>query len=252
MSESARPGATVELRFYGYPTGLAGTAEVSIRDGATIVTAATTAGIVEEGVGTYVATVVAPDPGSVRGDYGVIFNPNTAGWSPAVEQLIVSATAPQAIDDPLTVSWRPAAAEVGALLPKRTKDSNGTNQGTFTELTEPTEAQVETIISLATGHLASRLGTREDLALPQLTSRARGVTALYAAMLVELTFFPEQVGTNRSPYPQLKELFDEGTKALLEAVAEAGDGGDGDAIGGAGQMPSSSFPDAIPWGTAGW
>jgi hypothetical protein len=79
------------------------------------------------------------------------------------------------------------------------------------------------------------------------------MAALYTAMLVELSYFPNQIGSDRSPYEKYKELYDEGMEALTEAIAENCDsGGDGLSVGGDGPMPSSSFPCPSGIGSEVW
>src|SRR5690349_18573194 len=72
MSITASAGATFEATVNNAPTGLVGTITVRIEDGQnTIVTAATSSGIVESGTGIYTATLAAPDD---AGQYLVIWN----------------------------------------------------------------------------------------------------------------------------------------------------------------------------------
>jgi hypothetical protein len=72
MSITTSTGATFEATVDNAPTGLVGTITVRLEDGQdTVVTAATTSGIVESGVGIYTATLTAPD---VAGQYVVIWN----------------------------------------------------------------------------------------------------------------------------------------------------------------------------------
>ncbi|NAZ73858.1 hypothetical protein GTQ99_00235 [Kineococcus sp. T13] len=49
---------------------------------------------------------------------------------------------------------------------------------------------------------------------------AAELVALRAAMAVELSYFPEQIQTDSSPYDRLKELYDQGVKAALPRVTE--------------------------------
>lgn len=115
--------------------------------------------------------------------------------------------------------WTPSVANVGEILRARTKDTNGNEVGTFTSSTRPTEAQVTGLITTANGDLASEVGTD----IPEVTwDLARGVAALGAAMLAELSFFPEQVATGRSPYDQLAALYEARLKRLKKKVAEEG------------------------------
>lgn len=110
--------------------------------------------------------------------------------------------------------WSPTVAQVGSLLRTRTKGPNMEYLGTFTTETVPTEDQVESLIPQAVGEVEARTGEIPE----SLESRAGNVAALYAAMLVELSYFPEQVGSDVSPYDQLKELFDGAMEGLLSAT----------------------------------
>lgn len=115
--------------------------------------------------------------------------------------------------------WAPAVADVGAVLRARTKDTNGNELGTFTPNTRPTDAQVTSLIDTAAGDLASVVGSD----LPEVTWPLAGsVTSIGAAMLVELSYFPEQVATGRSPYDQLAALYEQRLGRLKGAVIEAG------------------------------
>lgn len=111
--------------------------------------------------------------------------------------------------------WSPDLEDVGALVRVRTKPIDGqTATGTFTSNTRPTDQQVEQLIIQAVGYVEAAIGTLAE----DLYDRAEHVAAIYAAMLVELSYFPEQVNTDQSPYEKLKELFDGAMSGLLGAV----------------------------------
>lgn len=118
-----------------------------------------------------------------------------------------------------TSDWPVNAVGVGAILRARTRDTNGNELGTFTATTRPSDVQVANLINTAVGDLASAVGADIHASLHQQA----GVVATYkAAMLVELSYFPEQVATGRSPYAQLRELYLEALGTLTTAVADAG------------------------------
>lgn len=118
-----------------------------------------------------------------------------------------------------TSDWPVAVVNVGAILRARTRDTSGNELGTFTATTRPSDVQVANLITTAVGDLASAIGSDID---PLLHQQA-GVVATYkAAMLVELSYFPEQVATGRSPYAQLRELYLEALRTLTDAVVDAG------------------------------
>lgn len=106
---------------------------------------------------------------------------------------------------PGTQSFVPSVDDVGAILRTRTKDNVGNETGTFTANTRPTDQQVLTLIGQAYDDV---VGVIDD-DIPATAFRdARSAIALRAAMMVELSFWPDQVPLGRSPYAQLKELYD--------------------------------------------
>lgn len=115
--------------------------------------------------------------------------------------------------------WTPTVDAVGAILRTRTRDRNGNEIGTFNEDTVPTGDQVVSLITTAAGDLALAVGPDLPEAVWQ---QASSVATYRAAMLVEITFFPEQVALGRSPYPQLRELYLDALKDLRVAVDAAG------------------------------
>jgi hypothetical protein len=114
----------------------------------------------------------------------------------------------------------PDIASVGAILRARTRDTNGAEVGTFNEETRPTGDQV-----LSNAHIAAD-GLLADVGLAELPAGlvpvAQQLIVYKTAALIELSFFPEQVATGRSPYPQLIALYDAGLKSLRAAVESAG------------------------------
>jgi len=237
--EAVAPGESRPITLTNLPTGLVGTLGVRLEDAENnVVQARTTKGITEFAAGNYRVWITFPEQ---KGFYVVIADDEGVE---AVEEYRVTNDPLALTADPLEVDWRPALAEIGALLRARTKtgeESGGREIGTFNADTRPTADEVEALANYATAHVASRIGLNP--CSKALKDRARGMAALYTAMLVELSYFPEQVGSSRSPYEQYKALFDDGMDALTEAVAEqCGEGGDGKAVGGTGPLPSSSFP----------
>jgi hypothetical protein len=143
--------------------------------------------------------------------------------------------------------WAPSVSDIGEMLRARTKDTNGNERGTFTPETRPTDDQVTGLIDRAVARVSSRTGTVPD----QLQDAARSVATLAAACLVELSFFPEQINADRSPYRELKALYDE---ELTQLIADVGEVTSGDDLGSGDDpaLPVGSFPDAtnaIGWQT---
>jgi hypothetical protein len=147
----------------------------------------------------------------------------------------------------IPIEWTPTIPDVAGVILIRTRDENGVFQNTFTDQTIPTDEQVRQLIDKAVNNVRPLIGTD----IPEdLIQEAQDVTAIRAAMYVELTFFGNEVAQNRSVYPHLKELFDEKIAALAAAVVaeEAGES-PLDALAGGGGMPEWSYPpdDNMSW-----
>lgn len=143
--------------------------------------------------------------------------------------------------------WEATVEDVAALLPQRTKGEFG-KDGEFTETSTPTESQVENLLAKAASRIAGKLNITEaeDICPNGPIELAGEVHALRAAMMVELTFFANQLRTDQSPFEKLKEQYDEGLSDLLtDYENQCGDGGEG--IGGE-KMPSGNFPRSGRWG----
>lgn len=145
--------------------------------------------------------------------------------------------------------YTPGLSDVGAVLYTRTRNSAGEEVGTFNSDTEPTDTQVEALIASAVDDIEAEFGSD----LPTLdvngttidfSDRVKKLAALAAALQVELTYFPEQVAGNKSPYTQLKQQFDERLKRL-QVQYEAAIGGTGDTGGEPGPQAQYNFPDVV-------
>jgi len=134
------------------------------------------------------------------------------------------------------VDWQPSAADVGVHLRARTKDTNGRELGTFTQDTRPTGEQVDEQIDTAMAEVDSEIGDIPEVLQP----RTRRVVALGAACLVELSFYPEQINSGRSPYPQLKAWYDAAFKSLKQAKLTLDE--NGEVAGGTEVRPVYGFP----------
>lgn len=151
--------------------------------------------------------------------------------------------------------FTPTPADVAGHMRARLKDKFKEVEEFSTE-TRPTKAQIEALIPKAVRVIASRIGTTicEGEHQETLYGDAKELAALRVAMLAERSYFPEQVGTGRSPYELLREEWKEGIKVLMEAISEhCGSGGaGGDAIGGAGVLPKGNFPGPSEIGSEVW
>lgn len=113
-------------------------------------------------------------------------------------------------------NWKPDVDMVASFLRARTRDDEGVEVGTFNSDTRPTDEQVTSIIDTAAADMA---GCSGDWIPDSLDPKSQGVIALRAAMIVELSYWPEQISTDQSPYAQLKELYDEGRVELCALTA---------------------------------
>jgi hypothetical protein len=109
----------------------------------------------------------------------------------------------------------PSVADVAALLRARTKDYNGDEVGTFNDDTRPTSAQVITLIDEAVADVQARMGQSPP---PELAGAGKSAAAMMAACLVELSYFPEQVRSDRSAFSEYWELLQNKIAALQEAA----------------------------------
>jgi hypothetical protein len=121
-------------------------------------------------------------------------------------------------DDGSGVDWRATTTDVATILRARTQALN-TESGAFSDDTRPTKGQVQILIGQAVNEIAARLGT-DELATDDLRAYARELVAIRAAMAVELSYFPEQTDTDQSAYEHLRELFETGLKALIDALPD--------------------------------
>lgn len=148
--------------------------------------------------------------------------------------------------------WAATADDVAAILRARTTDNNGVELGQFTANTRPTLAAVNLLLASAGADVAVQLGVEDGVAeLPERYHlSAQRLAALWAAMEIELSYFPEQINTGRSPYNQLKELYDARLSSLIAILVEGGEIVDGTSSPG---MPSYGFPvnlgGMVGWGT---
>lgn len=233
-SSWALPDQPFALALTGVATGLAGTLTVALlSDPATVIVEPTAATIAETAPGSYTAILEAPDQ---DGSYLAVWHDAAAYYT---DPVIVADAIPGV--DTAGPSWEPTVADVGDLLRIRTRDSNGNTLGTFTADTSPTGDQVERLIDKAVTKVTSKIGVSIPAALEE---KAGTVVALRAAMLVELSYFGDQIAAQRSPFNELKTLHDEEWKDLYSDWRDLGADllpGTADDTSDAG-MPVYSFP----------
>jgi hypothetical protein len=122
---------------------------------------------------------------------------------------------------PDPAEYLPSLSDVGLVTLGRTVDSVNNITGTFSRDTQPDDASVSRLILAAGDDVRRKIGT--DIP-DDLVDDARRVVAVRTAMLIELSMFPSEVASDRSPYPQLKALYEELILDLSDSVSaeEAG------------------------------
>jgi hypothetical protein len=103
---------------------------------------------------------------------------------------------------------RPSTRDVAVHILNRTVDNQNNYLGDFTADTAVTDEDVEGLITKAQSRIMSKIDVDPNVAIPTESQQAvSDLIALYAAMLVELTKYGEQIQANRSPYEHLRDLF---------------------------------------------
>lgn len=143
--------------------------------------------------------------------------------------------------------YTPSIAQVASHVRARTKKrGSGEELGTFTADTRPTDDQANQMIAEALLEVSSVVGPDIPDAAGDdpdaLRNAASGVVSLLAAMTVESSFYPEQVGAGRSNYAAMERRYERGLKKLEAAVAAAGGETSGDGVTGS-MRPSYDFGD---------
>lgn len=104
-----------------------------------------------------------------------------------------------------TAPYQPTISDIGALMRARTLDAMGNEIGTFNDATRPTGEQVGNLIIQAADDVMSGF----DVDIPPGAYRYAKQAIIYrTAMLIEIGYWPEQINTGRSPYPQYEAMFD--------------------------------------------
>jgi hypothetical protein len=119
-------------------------------------------------------------------------------------------------------AWVPTLREVAIHIRNRTVERS-TNKflGTFTDKTRPTDEEVWETITLALDDIEADTGRLDRPGIGPVSYKAvRALVALRAAMLIERSFYSEQIGTNKSPYPGLERDWERRLPKIVNAVAE--------------------------------
>jgi hypothetical protein len=116
----------------------------------------------------------------------------------------------------------------------------GREVGTFDANTRPTSDEVDGLIDEAVAEVLGKCKLPEEGSLYE--GRVRSTIALYTAILVELSYFPEQIASGKSPEPEFRSLYELRIKAL---IAE-GETGEPQGMGGKDESPADAawaFPE---------
>jgi hypothetical protein len=140
--------------------------------------------------------------------------PGTASLSQTIEQAVNQVRGS-------VYSWAPGVDDVGAILRARTINQFGSELGTFNSTTRPTDVSVITLINQACADVQDAIGPTVNIPA-QLIPSAMSLAALGTAMMIEIGFYPEQINSGRSPYPQLATQYTAKLKNLQNAIVSLG------------------------------
>lgn len=118
----------------------------------------------------------------------------------------------------------PDVAAVGAILRARTQDENDQEAGTFNDTTRPTEAQVLVLLKQAGTVVYGAVGDPAELECSAADQIKDGIgywISLLTAMLIELSYFPEQIDEERSAFQYYKDLWDDDVAGFAGLVSAA-------------------------------
>jgi hypothetical protein len=161
-------------------------------------------GMAELSGGLYTVTLDAPvDPGSYQMVWLTIDDPPTyQAFVPLIATASVQGGAVPIVEwPPIDLTQvTPDAESVAALERTRTVDANGNDTGLFTAATRPTDTEAEALITQARDDVLAQLRRAVDpIHYPQI----RHIVSLYAAMLIETSYYREQTGQRTEEYAQL-------------------------------------------------
>lgn len=144
-----------------------------------------------------------------------------------------------------TPAWAPTVADVARHLRARTRSPSGADLGTFTDVTTPTDEQVQGMIDDALPFVSGKIGT-VPLDSP-CEEGARTLASLKAAEMVEISYFPEQLAPGGT-VAALRALFADLLPGVQACVSGGGEGGGDDADN---TPPSSCFYDVVDYDGGG-
>jgi|SRR5215831_7823202 len=114
-----------------------------------------------------------------------------------------------------TSGYLPQISDIGAVMTARTKDAHGNYLGTFTTDTRPTDDEVRRLIDISADEVTMSIDTDIPVGAYQFV---RAAIIWKTAMAIELSFFPEQVGSTGSPYDRMLSMYNSSMDKLGTAV----------------------------------
>lgn len=142
-------------------------------------------------------------------------------------------------DEPI---WLPSPQQVADLLRARTKDKDGTERGSWTAQTRPTEHEVGELILTAASDLLTAVNVLTP-DWPDPDGMAAALCARRAAMFVELSYHPEDASQPESVYSEYRDQWDAGIRALFSLIEGPPTGGSTYSV----MTPSSVLRGAEVW-----
>jgi hypothetical protein len=163
---------------------------------------------------------VTLDAPLTAGDYNLVWRDvsDPPGYEIFVPLFVADITGPQltpVTDWPVPDSSQvtPSVDDVAALERTRTIDADGADQSTFTDATRPTVDDVSGLIDQAVAEVLSRL--RPSFPATYY-AHVRHAAALYAAILVESSYFREQL--TEGSVATYRDLFDSAIAGLQSSI----------------------------------
>jgi hypothetical protein len=116
----------------------------------------------------------------------------------------------------------PTIRQVAMHIRERTV-TRSTNEfvGTFTADTRPTDDETSETIEMARDDVLTDTGALDAGLQPEAYNAVRALIALRAAMIIERSYYGDQIGANKSPYPALERDYNARLPKVVEAIAEA-------------------------------
>lgn len=149
-------------------------------------------------------------------------------------------TAPSVDASELAGGIRPTVTDVANLLRARTKVKGGVEIGTFNASTRPTSDEVDGLIDDAIDDVLGKVKSvdtfkalepaPEEVEVEGYERRVRSAVKLYTAVLIETSYFPEQIASAKSAATIYEGLYGKRIKALIaegETGEAQGEGGEG-------------------------